>query len=364
MGYWLVLSYSSLRGHPALKIALAGVVPQRERRLRPIMDYTFNGVNPASLPLGPHHPMQFGTALQRLLQRLAYANPKFGPPLMAKIDLADGYYRVPLSAHAALTLAVILPDDLNSGPLLGIPLSLPMGWKESPPYFCAFTETCADLANKSPGNSKHPFAIPPTPPSAMQPFASKAIWPFNPHPPTTPLTYTDVYLDDFMMLAQVPAHHPTMNNVLFHLNSIFRDPVDSPRRIVVSQSKIDKGDATFNTKQRLLGWDVDSQSMHIKLPTHRVDRLRSLLHTYSTRRQLQRRPVPIAMVILHAPHYWAASDASGVGMGGIWMPSNITKDSQPCIWRYKLPDNMKRCLLTSLNPTGTITINDLELAAA
>jgi hypothetical protein len=124
--------------------------------------------------------MQFGTALQRLLQRLAYANPKFGPPLMAKIDLADGYYRVPLSAQAALTLAVILPDDLNSGPLLGIPLSLPMGWKESPPYFCAFTETCADLANNSPGNSNHPFAIPTTPPSAMKPFASTAIWPFNP----------------------------------------------------------------------------------------------------------------------------------------------------------------------------------------
>jgi hypothetical protein len=30
--------------------------------------------------------------------------------------------------------------------LIGLPLSLPVGWKESPPIFCATTETVADLA--------------------------------------------------------------------------------------------------------------------------------------------------------------------------------------------------------------------------
>lgn len=45
MGYWLVLPYSSLHGHPGLKIAPAGVVPQREHRPHPIMDYTYNKVN-------------------------------------------------------------------------------------------------------------------------------------------------------------------------------------------------------------------------------------------------------------------------------------------------------------------------------
>jgi hypothetical protein len=146
-GYWLVLPYHALRGHPKLKIAPAGVVPQRERRPRPIMDYTYNGVNSKSVPLAPTDAMQFGGALQRILQHLAYANPTYGPPLMAKLDLSDGYYRIPLSAHAALELAVILPPDKNSGPLLGVPLSLPMGWSLSPPYFCLFTETVADLAN-------------------------------------------------------------------------------------------------------------------------------------------------------------------------------------------------------------------------
>jgi len=38
MGYWIVLPYSSIRHHPLLKLAPSGVVPQRERRPRPIMD--------------------------------------------------------------------------------------------------------------------------------------------------------------------------------------------------------------------------------------------------------------------------------------------------------------------------------------
>jgi len=145
MGYWLVLPYSAIRGHPSLKIAPVGVVLQRERRPRPIMDYSCNGVNQASIPLAPLSAMQFGTALQRILQRIAYCNPSFGAPLIAKIDLSDGYYRVTLSPEAALQLAVCLPPDNRGEALLGIPLSLPLGWSLSPPYFCAFTETCRIL---------------------------------------------------------------------------------------------------------------------------------------------------------------------------------------------------------------------------
>jgi len=52
---------------------------------------------------------------------------------MAKVDLADGYYRIPLSSWAALELSVMLPADGLAEPLIGAPLSLPMGWKASPP---------------------------------------------------------------------------------------------------------------------------------------------------------------------------------------------------------------------------------------
>jgi hypothetical protein len=83
--------------------------------------------------------MQFGHAFQRLIQRIIYCNPQYGPPVMAKVDLVDGDYRVPLSPMAALD--VVLPGDGPYDRLISIPLSLPTGWTNGPPYFCAYTET-------------------------------------------------------------------------------------------------------------------------------------------------------------------------------------------------------------------------------
>jgi len=82
---------------------------------------------------------------------------------MAKIDLVDGSYRVSLSQQAALELMVVLPPNGLSEPLLALPLSLPMVWSHSPPYL--------------------------------------------------PLDYKDIYLDDFMVLAQPPAYIPGMNSL-------------------------------------------------------------------------------------------------------------------------------------------------------
>jgi len=275
MGYWLVLPYSAIRGHPQLKIAPSGIVPQHDRRPCLIMDYTFNDVNATSVQCAPHSSMQFGTALQRILQHIAYANKTFGPPLLAKINLADGYYRVPLSAHAALNLAVCLPPDGLDEPMLGIPLSLQMGWALSPPYFCAFTETCADLTNTQPQvhpNHPHHHAATPQIATPMQTtFDPTAIFPYNPTPPTMSLQYTDVYIDDFMLVAQQPTHQPLMHSLLHHLHSIFADTNDSPRRLIVSQSKVTKDDATLSIHKRLLGWDIDTHHLTIHLPPHRAE---------------------------------------------------------------------------------------------
>jgi len=136
--FWMVLPYKAVQHFPHLKLAPSGVVPQRARHPRPIMDYTFTGVNTHSLPLAPDS-MQIGNTLQRILQRLAYSDPSFGPPRMLKLDLANGYYGVHLSPEATLELAVVLPGPTAGTRLIGIPLSLPMGWALSPPYFCAFT---------------------------------------------------------------------------------------------------------------------------------------------------------------------------------------------------------------------------------
>jgi len=202
------------------------------------MDYTYNQVNPASLPLAPTQAMQFGTALQRILQKIAYCNPNFGPPLIAKIDLADGYYCIPLCSMAALELAVVLPNDQLPEPLIGLPLSLPMGWSYSPPYFCAFTETCTDLANTIQVPSPtHPYKhILQCQHPMTDIFATPVVMPYNPWPPAQPLNFTHVYIDDCMVVAQHPQHLPTLDNLLHHINTVFTHDPSHPRKAVVSES--------------------------------------------------------------------------------------------------------------------------------
>ena len=87
-----------------------GVVPQRDRRPRIIVDYTFWGVNQHSVPLAPLEAMQFGNALPRLLHKLRHANPCFGPVHMFKLDISDGYYRVWLHANDVPVLGVAFPS--------------------------------------------------------------------------------------------------------------------------------------------------------------------------------------------------------------------------------------------------------------
>jgi len=111
-------------------------------------------------------------------------------------------------------------------------------------------------------------------------FATDAIFPYSHMLPHRLLSYTDVYLDDFMLIVQSPTHIPAINTLLHHVHSIFQDPPHSDRHQVVSQSKVLKGDATFQTTKRLLGWDIDSRNLTIQLPPHRQERLQDLLTTF------------------------------------------------------------------------------------
>jgi hypothetical protein len=423
MGYWTVLPYRSVRHYQHLRIAPAGVVPQRDRRPRPIMDYTFYNTNQDCLPRAPYEAMQFGGTLQRLLQRIAYCNPKHGPPLLAKIDLADGYYRVPLCPQAALALAVVIPPDVQHSPtpLVAIPLTLPMGWAQSPPYFCAFTETITDMANDTSHSLPHHPLLHQSQnfPCPQQPTFHPSAVTLGTITNSKPLSYIDIYIDDFMILAQPPLHEQTLNTLLHTLHSVFHDSPNTPRRAVISQSKLDKGDAAFSTKKRILGWDVDTCRMTIQLPPHRLDTIQNTIHSFlhksrTSRTQWQRLlgtlrssspalygathlfsilqhtltqakdprlrltalvkavlrdwlllattasqyPVPIHTLVPRQPTCIAAADASRDGMGGFWMTAD-----QNILWRTTFPLPIRDQLITQDNPTGTLTNSDLELTA-
>ncbi len=156
---------------------------------------------------------------------------------------------MPLSPLAALELAVVLPGDGPYQHLIGIPLSLPMGWTHSPPYFCAYTETVTDITNAS---LNHPAL----PRHSLEPvlqqfdttresnFQQSALLPLG-TPSLLPLATVDIYLDDFMALAQPPRHVKTMRTLLHAMDAIFFGTLaHNTRRNIISASKIAKGDGT------------------------------------------------------------------------------------------------------------------------
>ena len=146
-GFWMVVPWQTIIDHPNLFISPMGVVPQRNRRPRVIVDYSFFGINADTVRLAPEEAMQFGKALQRILEAIVTAHPKYGPVHMMKVDISDGFYRIWLNLQDCPRLAVSVPPLEGTEPLLAVPMVLPMGWTESPPYFCSATETVADLAN-------------------------------------------------------------------------------------------------------------------------------------------------------------------------------------------------------------------------
>ena len=93
--------------------------------------------------------MQCGRALDHLLHEIAFADPALGPVSILKADVPDGFYRIGIRPEDAPKLGLIFPSGANEEPMVATPLTLPMGWKNSPLLLCMATETVADLANES-----------------------------------------------------------------------------------------------------------------------------------------------------------------------------------------------------------------------
>ena len=92
--------------------------------------------------------MQFGHALNRILQEILLADPSNGPIHLMKIDISNGFYRIALNIDNIPKLGVVFPTLPGDEQLVAFPLVLPMGWSNSPPIFLTATETIADLANR------------------------------------------------------------------------------------------------------------------------------------------------------------------------------------------------------------------------
>jgi hypothetical protein len=184
-GFWMVLPYRLLKKYKKifrnLQISPMGIVPQRAQRPRVIVDYSFLELSAETLNMAPRDTMQFGKAPKRILQAIIDADPAYGPINLFKVDIADGFYRIWLNTNGIPKLAVSLPALHGEEPLVALPLVLPMGWTESPQFFCAATETVTDVTNRRLANHWKPL------PHRMDELASTESSPDDDNQRTNPM---------------------------------------------------------------------------------------------------------------------------------------------------------------------------------
>ena len=231
-GFWVILPASIALSLPGVRFAPIGVVPQRNRRPRTIVDYSFWGLNDESLRTHLPNSMQFGRTFDRLLYRLETADTRHGPIFIMKADISDGFYRIPLQLDSIPKLGALLPRHPNEEQLVAFPTVLPMGWTNSPPLFCIPTETITDLANER-FQASLPMALPPhrlegyanTKPVQLKKRPSGSNPPTVHSPPPKvksrgrlrpPLAYADCFIDDIIALAQGSRERrTTLQRILF-----------------------------------------------------------------------------------------------------------------------------------------------------
>ncbi len=118
---------------------------------------------------------------------------------MEKWEIKDGFWHIDCTEGGEWNYVYVLPQP-EGGPIkLVVPTSLQMGWVESPPYFCAATETAWDVVTehiKLPENSlpQHKFA------KYTVGDAESNVLPESNKDPSGVMYMVKVYADDIMSL--------------------------------------------------------------------------------------------------------------------------------------------------------------------
>ena len=129
---------------------------------------------------------------------------------------------------------------------------------------------------------EHIAATPPSDPPPQHKSTRPATTPHegrNSHLP--PLAAVDVYVDDFLLMAQTqPRQRRVLRATLHAIDDVLRPlaPTDpTSRKEPSSTKKMLKGDACWATHKRILGWDLDTVSPppHFTFPSPRGPTLRA-----------------------------------------------------------------------------------------
>ncbi len=152
----------------------------------------------------------------------------------------------------------VLPQPVGTPKQLVIPTLLQMGWVESPPYFCAATETVTDIAMK--------YINTPVASLPHHKFTKYLIGDQNfdalleSAEQSTGFVYmVEVYIDNFMSLV-IPISKAQLCHVatavMTGIHDVFPPNVDNSCN-PISEKKLIQREGHYSTQKTLLGFDFD-----------------------------------------------------------------------------------------------------------
>ena len=437
IGQCRTVAWDSIKDNPPsqLKISPIAAIPHKSRSFRSSLDLSFslrlrNGgilqsVNDTTVKLAPKGALdQLGHSLSRIIHAFAEApDDKNTKIFMAKWDVKDRFWRMCCEEGEEYNFAYILPQAEDQTTIIVVPTSLQMGWVESPPYFCAASETARDVAmeysNTNIGSIPHHKFTHYTQGEEADHIHAR---------PGAPLRYClEVYVDDFMSLV-IPTSKEQLDHVasaiMIGIHDVFpANMVDSNDPI--SEKKLKKGEGVYSTTKTLLGFDFDGkrktlwleeekrakllitlkgwirsasgergvsfkefESITAKLrhafmalqggkgllsPCNRIlqkkpsivyfHRNTPLLSAITDMRTLLRdsttRPTRCKELVAGWPDYIGVVDASSFGVGGIVIGKLLP--CRPTVFRLQWPPDITASVISDRNRNGKITNSDLEM---
>jgi len=258
-----------------LKISPIAMVPHKSRKYRAILDLSFSlklkdggviqSVNDASVKTAPKGAIdQLGQSLDRIIHAMAQADED-DKVFMAKWDIKDGFWRLDCQDGEEWNFAYVLPQEDGKPVKLVVPTSLQMGWIESPPYFCAASETGRDVAQQ--------YAEAPVGSLENHKFIAHALQgedyaTFQGQEGIKDLQYMiEVYMDDYISMA-IPRSKEDLqhvaNAVMKGVHDVFpEDEVD--QNDPISYKKLLKLEAMWSLTKDILGFTFDGDNKTIWL---------------------------------------------------------------------------------------------------
>jgi hypothetical protein len=197
---------------------------------------------------------------------------------MAKWVMKDGFWCMDCTKGEEWNFAYVLPQTEEAPKQLVIPTSLQMGWVESPPYFCAATETIRDIAMEYINTS-----VASLPYHKFTKYITGDL-DFNALPESTKQStgfvyMVEVYVDNFISLI-IPVLRAQLCHVgtavMTGIHEVFPPNVDNSCNSI-SEKKLIQGEKQYSTQKTLLGFDFDGSNKTMWLEVAKQEKLLTLL---------------------------------------------------------------------------------------